>query len=283
MKKFTKVIALVLAVVFVATAFAACGGASNKVKCINIPLTDEQYAFGVAKDDAELLKAVNDFVAQIKTDGTLDSVINKYFGDGEKTPVISAAEDKNKDQLVVATNAAFAPFEYKEGEAYYGIDMELAKILADKLGKELVIKNVEFESVLQQVDAGYADIAMAGLTVNETRKKFVNFSESYYTASQVLITTEDDTTFDDCKTAEDVEAILNNLDASTVIGVQTGTTGQYYVEGDADWGFDGFKVTCTGYASGALAVQDMLNGNIKYVIIDQAPALYITDSYNAQA
>ncbi len=283
MKKFTKVLALVLAVVFVATAFAACGGASNKVKCINIPLTDEQYAFGVAKDDAELLKAVNDFVASIKTDGTLDSVINKYFGDGEKTPIISAAEDKNKDQLIVATNAAFAPFEYKEGEAYYGIDMELAKLLADKLGKELVIKNVEFESVLQQVDAGYADIAMAGLTVNETRKKFVNFSESYYTASQVLITTEEDTTFDECKTAADIEAILNGLDASTIIGVQTGTTGQYYVEGDADWGFDGFKVTCTGYASGALAVQDMLNGNIKYVIIDQAPALYITDSYNAQA
>ena len=283
MKKFTKVIALVLAVVFVATAFAACGGTSNKVKCINIPLTDEQYAFGVAKDDAELLKAVNDFVASIKTDGTLDSVINKYFGDGEKTPIISAAEDKNKDQLIVATNAAFAPFEYKDGEAYYGIDMELAKLLADKLGKELVIKNVEFESVLQQVDAGYADIAMAGLTVNETRKKFVNFSESYYTASQVLITTEEDITFDECKTAADIEAILNGLDASTIIGVQTGTTGQYYVEGDADWGFDGFKVTCTGYASGALAVQDMLNGNIKYVIIDQAPALYITDSYNAQA
>ena len=161
--------------------------------------------------------------------------------------------------------------------------MELAKLLADKLGKELVIKNVEFEAVLQQVDAGYADMAMAGLTVNEARKEFVNFSESYYTASQVIIAKEDDTTFDECKTAADVEAILKTLDKSTVIGVQTGTTGEYYVKGDADWGFDGFNVTCTGYASGALAVQDMLNGNIKYVVIDQAPALYITDSYNAQA
>lgn len=283
MKKITKIFALVLAVVLMVTAFAACGGASNKVKCINVPLTDELYAFGVSKDDPDLLKSVNEFVAQIKEDGTLDAVINKYFGDGEKTPIISAAEDKNKDQLVVATNAAFAPFEYKDGEAYYGIDMELAKLLADKLGKELVIKNVEFEAVLQQVDAGYADMAMAGLTVNEARKEFVNFSESYYTASQVIIAKEDDTTFDECKTAADVEAILKTLDKSTVIGVQTGTTGEYYVKGDADWGFDGFNVTCTGYASGALAVQDMLNGNIKYVVIDQAPALYITDSYNAQA
>ena len=78
----------------------------------------------------------------------------------------------------------------------------------------------------------------------------------------------------------EVEAILNACDKSTKIGVQLGTTGQYYTEGDEDWGFVGFPVTCTGYKSGSLAVQDMLNGNISYVIIDQDPANYIAKAIN---
>lgn len=67
---------------------------------------------------------------------------------------------------------------------------------------------------------------------------------------------------------------------SDSIGVQAGTTGQYYVEGDADWGFDGLPAKCTTYKNGSLAVQDMLNGNITYVIIDAAPADAITESIN---
>ena len=77
-----------------------------------------------------------------------------------------------------------------------------------------------------------------------------------------------------------MEAILNTKDASTTIGVQTGTTGQFYVEGDADWGFTGYAVTCTGYKNGSLAVQDLINGNIQYVVIDSAPAACITAAYN---
>jgi len=83
---------------------------------------------------------------------------------------------------------------------------------------------------------GKADIAMSGLTVKEDRKEYVTFSDTYYNASQKLIVREDDNTFDNCKTAADVEAILSSLSSDTKIGVQTGTTGQFYVEGDEDWG-----------------------------------------------
>ena len=184
-------------------------------------------------------------------------------------------------KLVVATNAAFAPFEYKEGDTYYGVDMEIMAALAESLGKELVISNMEFESVCTAVAEGMCDVAAAGLTVNETRKQILDFSDSYYNASQVLITKADDTTFDACKTVEDVEAILNALTASDKIGVQTGTTGQFYVAGDADWGFAGFPCECVGYEVGALAAQNILNGNVKYVVIDIAPAKAIVENTNA--
>ena len=192
----------------------------------------------------------------------------------------SAAKDDSKDQLVVATNAQFPPFESTSGDGYVGIDIEIMAGLAEYLGKELVIVDVEFDSVLLEVDTGKANIAAAGLTVSEERKKSVTFSESYYTASQVIIAPESDKAFDDCKSVEDVEKVLKSFDDKTVIGVQKATTGQYYVEGDEGWGFDGYACTCKTYNSGAQAVQDMINGGIQYVIIDEGPAKMIAASFN---
>ncbi len=301
MKKIVKALALVLCLTFVLSAFAACSGTKPEqgdepgtqeatteapkaaaVKVIDVSLTDEEYGFGVSKTDADLLAKANEYIAKIKADGTLDAIINNYFGDGTPAVITSAAEDASKDQLVVATNAAFPPFESTEGENYTGIDMELAKGLADYLGKELVIKNIEFDTVLPTVDAGQADIAITGLTINETRKKTVNFTDSYYTASQVLVVPADDTTFDGAADADAIVEILNGLTASDKIGVQKGTTGQFYVEGDADWEFDGLPAECVPFSNGALAVQDMINGNVKFVIIDQAPAMFIADSFNGK-
>ncbi|MBQ3094763.1 MAG: transporter substrate-binding domain-containing protein, partial [Clostridia bacterium] len=182
--------------------FTACGGSTVTAKVVDIDLTDELYAFGVDKDQPELLTQVNDFIAEIKADGTLDTIMNKYFGgEGELTPVTSAVPDASKDQLVVATNAAFEPFEYTDGDKYLGIDMEIAALLAKKLGKELVISNMDFDAVCLSVGQHKCDIAMAGLTVSEDRKEHVTFSESYYTASQRIIVPSNDTTFDACKTA----------------------------------------------------------------------------------
>ena len=254
---------------------------SNTAKVIDVDLTEEEYAFGVDKNQMDLLEQTNTFIEKIKADGTLDAICDKYFGGGEPEAVESAELDSSKDQLVVATNAAFEPFEYTKGDQYYGIDMEIAKLLADELGKELVIQNMDFDAVCLSVSQQKCDIAMAGLTINEERKEYVSFTDAYYQASQRLIVPSADTTFDDCKTADEVAAKLAELSASDKIGVQAGTTGQYYVEGSDDWGFAGLPAECVTYKSGSLAVQDMLNGNIKYVIIDAAPANAITASINA--
>ncbi len=291
MKKSVKILSIVLALVIVIGCFAACGGNKDdgdktpvaKVKVIDINLTDEMYAYGVDKNQPELLEKVNEFIDEIKKNGKFDAICNAYFGDGEKKGVVPAAEDSSKDQLVVATNAQFEPFEYKMGDKFYGIDMEIAALLAEYLGKELVIKDMEFDAVCLSVGQHKCDIAMAGLTVNEKREEYVTFSTSYYTANQKLIVKGDDTTFDACKTAEDVEAILNGYDASVKVGFQNGTTGNWYVKGDADWGFDGFKVTGVGYGSGSLAVQDLINGNLNLVVIDSDPAKFITEAINAVA
>ncbi len=278
-EKMKKIVAVVLAMVM-AAALAGCGGSKKTAKVIEIWLTNEEYAFGVDKTQPELLESVNAFIEEINGNGTFDEICNHYFGDGKPVAVTSAAYDESKDQLVVATNAAFEPFEYMEGDSYYGIDMEIAAQLAEYLGKELVIQNMDFEAVCLSVGQQKCDIAMAGLTVREDRMEYVSFSHSYYIASQKLIVASDDKEFDECLDAASVEAILKEKGGSVKVGVQMGTTGQFYAEGDADWGFEGLGVEVIGYKNGALAVQDLLNGNINYVIIDSAPAECITDAIN---
>ena len=284
MKK--KLLSLVL-VAAMALSVVACGAkeeaaaeAPVTAKVIDVELTEEQYAYGVDKNQPELLEEVNAFIAEIKENGTFDEICDHYFGDGEPVAVESVEEDASKEQLVVATNAEFAPFEYMEGDKYYGIDMEIAKALADYLGQELVIVNMSFDAVCLSVGQSKCDIAMAGLTITEERKEVVNFSESYYNAAQKIVVPSDNTEFDECAAAEDVAAILNEKDDTTKVGFQAGTTGQFYTEGDADWGFDGYAVEAIGYDNGSLAVQDMLNGNLDYVIIDAAPAVAITTAIN---
>lgn len=277
-----KILAIVLSTVMAAMLLAGCGSdnAKKTAKVIEVELTSEEYAFGVDKNQPELLESVNAFINEIKENGKFDTICNNYFGDGTPVAVTSGTYDESKDQLVVATNAAFEPFEYTSGDSYYGIDMEIAAALAEYLGQELVIQNMDFDAVCLSVGQQKCDIAMAGLTIKEDRKEYVNFTDSYYSASQKLIVTSDCTEFDACTDAAAIEAILNSKDNTTKIGVQTGTTGQFYVEGDVDWGFNGFAVQSVGYKNGSLAVQDLLNGNIQYVIIDSAPAACITEAIN---
>lgn len=297
MKLTKKISAVVLAVLMIVVAvFAGCssnGGndkkadepatSAAKVKVVDIELSSEEYAFGVDKKQPELKEKCNELLKEMKSSGELEEISNHFFGDGEPVAVTSAKQDNSKDQLVVATNAEFAPFEYKEGDKFYGIDMEIAKLLADKLGKELVIVDMAFDAVLLSVQQQKADIGMAGLTVTEERAKQVDFSDPYYNAAQKIICKADDKTFDNCKTKEDVDKILQGFDKSVLIGGQNGTTGQYYVEGSSDFGFTKLNTTWKGYANGSLAVQDLINGGINYVIIDAAPATAITNAINAVA
>ena len=285
--KMKKLAAVALSAVLALGVLAGCGSseggeksAAKTVKVIDINLTEEEYAFGVDKDQPELLTKVNDFIAEIQKDGTFEEICNHNFGDGEPVAVTSAAYDESKDQLVVATNAAFEPFEYTKGESYYGIDMEIAALLAEKLGMELVIQNMEFDAVCLSVGQHKCDIAMAGLTVKPDREEYVTFTSSYYEASQKVIVKSDNTEFDNCKAADAVTAILKEKTKDVKVGVQNGTTGQFFCEGDEEWGFEGFAMTTTGYKNGSLAVQDLINGNIDLVVIDSAPAAAITEAIN---
>ncbi len=197
----------------------------DTIKIIDIALTTEEYAYGVDKAQPELLEDVNEIIANIKADGTLKAIFDKYAaleyddegnvigGDDAIEGIASATKDTAKadKQLVVSTNAAFAPYEYKKGDKFVGIDMEIAALIAEELGLELVIEDMAFESVVTSVGKNGVDIAMAGLSVTATRKESVNFSASYYEgAYQVLIVKKDNTEFDNCTTKEQIEEILKS-------------------------------------------------------------------------
>ena len=293
MKKAFKILAVIMAFVIVGAVFAACGkktdgepsgntpSAKVTAKVIDVKLSDEQYAFAVNPNDEELLNSVNKFLAEIKENGKFDEIVNNNFGDAKPVEITSAVEDKTKDQLVVVTEPGFAPFEYTIGDKFAGIDMELAKLLADYLGRELVIKVIDFDSIFTTLNTNGADIGMAGITVSAEREKLVKFSDTYFNASQKLIVKSTDTKFDNCKTVQEVSALLKELPETVKIGVQTGTTGNSYVDGSEDLGFDGLTAKSVGYTNGSLAVTAMLNGDVDYVIIDEAPAVRITKAINA--
>ena len=284
-KTMKKILSLTMALLMIAVMFTACSNQKQNVKVIDIPLSEEQYAFAVSKENTQLLEQVNAYLKQIQEDGTFDEICDRYFGEGTPVKFKSTTKDASKEQLVVATSTGFAPFEMVENGEYYGIDMEIAKGLAEYLGVELVIEDMKFEAVVTQVQTNKCDIGMAGLTITPAREEQVTFSNSYYNASQVLIVMEDDITFDLCKTADDVVAILDKLDKSTNIGCQTGTTGATYLKGDLDlgddgYGFKGVPATCKEYDYAALAVTAMKNGDINFVILDNAPANAIAKSVN---
>ena len=272
---------LLSAIMLVGTVFAltACG-ANAKVVVLEYHLTAESYAFAINKEvGAEVKAAANELLADMEESGELDTLINSYF-DGTSTFEYTNPASK-EGCLVVATNAQFPPFEYKNGNKFTGIDMEIAKKLADKMGKTLYIDDMEFDSVITSVQTQIADIGMAGMTVTEKRKEAVDFSTEYYESAQVIMVLEGDDTFADCESAEDIVAKLAEQDSTYKIGTQKGTTGYMYSYGDVDFGYDGFKnVETKAYDNGALAVQDMLNGKINAVIIDEQPAKMIAATYN---
>ena len=155
--------------------------------------------------------------------------------------------------LTMATNAYFPPYEYYEGEKIIGIDAEIAQAIADKLGLELKIEDMEFDSIITAVQQGKADMGLAGMTVTEDRLENVNFSDTYAHASQVVIVTNDS----EIATVDDL--------ANKTVGVQLGTTGDIYAE-------DIEGVTLERYNKGFEAVQSLLTGKIDAVIIDEQPA-----------
>lgn len=136
-----------------------------------------------------MLAKFNAALAELKQEGTLESIMKNYIGDEiGKTPYESPANvDRSNGKLVMATNAAFEPWEYYEGDKIVGVDADIAQAIADKLGMELEITDMEFEGIIAAVTSGKADFGAAGMTVNEERLQSVDFTDTYANATQVII------------------------------------------------------------------------------------------------
>lgn len=158
------------------------------------------------------------------------------------------------ETLKMGTNAAFPPYEYKEGETFVGIDVEIADAIAKELGLTLEVVDMEFDSIIPAVQKGEVNFGMAGMTVNDERKLEVDFSSSYATGVQVVIVPED----------SDI-ASLDDL-ADKKIGTQLGTTGDMYSKDDYG------EENVTSYGKGADAVIALKGGDVDAVIIDNEPA-----------
>ncbi|MFI3174620.1 MAG: transporter substrate-binding domain-containing protein [Bacillota bacterium] len=179
----------------------------------------------------------------------------------EESAATSQATEPSGGTLKMATNAEFPPYEFYDGQEIVGIDVEIAGAIAEKLGMELVVENMEFGSIIAAVTSGKVDIGMAGMTVTEDRLENVDFSVSYATAIQVVIVPED-------SAITDVDDLF--LDgADNKVGVQTGTTGDIYATGDIE---DGGFGTIERFTKGADAVQALLTGRLDCVMIDNEPA-----------
>lgn len=190
--------------------------------------------------------------------------------------VFAACGNNNADttkKLTMATNAAFPPYEYKDGDGFAGIDVEIAGKLAEKLGMELEIIDTEFGSIIGGVQTGKYDMGMAGMTVTEDRLKNVNFSTSYAKGVQSVIVLEDSEykSYEDFYTGYDADGNPTGVIEGLKIGVQQDTTGDIYSSDEPkNWGFG--EESVIRYKTGADAVQALVTGKVTAVIIDNEPA-----------
>lgn len=161
----------------------------DELTMLDTAYSEESYAIAVSKDNPELTEKLNSAIAELKEDGTLDAILNKYIAkeEGATGYVSPEGTEYPNGTLVMATNAAFDPYEYIENGEVVGIDAEFAKALCDKLGYDLEIEDMEFDSIIAAVNSGKADFGMAGMTVTPEREEQIDFTDTYCTAAQNVI------------------------------------------------------------------------------------------------
>lgn len=223
-----KVIAIVLTTLMVLSLFAGCGSK-----------TEPTAAPTAAQTTAPAAETETPATAAAETEAVLSTV--------------------EAGKLIMSTNASFPPYEMTtDNGGFEGIDIEIAGAIAEKLGLELVVDDMDFDAALLAVQQGKSDIVMAGVSVTEDRLLVMNFSDSYATGIQSVIVKE----------GSDVN--MDNL-GDYMIGCQRGTTGYIYASDTPENGGYG-EDHVTAYDNGASAVQALMNGQIDCVIIDNAPA-----------
>lgn len=233
-----KVLAMLLAAAMMMT-MTACGGSASS----EAPASSEAAASSESAASEEAPAAEGSDVARIKEAG----------------------------ELVMLTNCGFPPFEYIDGTEPAGVDVDICKAIADKLGVELKVVDMDFDGVINALVAGKGDIIGAGMTITPEREESVDFSEVYFTSAQYMILPADSTL-----------ATLEDLKGKT-IGVQTGTTGDLFIDGEIkDGALKDSGATLKQYKTGLEAALDLNNGRLDCVVLDQFPAQTIV-SQNGDA
>jgi ABC-type amino acid transport substrate-binding protein len=239
-----KIATLLAALMVMTAAFVGCGSAD----------TGSSSAAGTSSTTSESSVAEDSSAASETSEEASTTETGDY---GEFTTI-------EEGKLIMSTNAQFPPYEMVadgegfNGTGFEGIDVEIASAIAEKLGLELQIDDMEFDSALLAVQNNTADVMLAGLTYNEERDEVMDFTTSYATGVQVVIVKEDS------------DVTMDNL-GEKMIGTQRGTTGYIYASDTPENGGYG-EDHVQAYDSGATAVQALVNGQIDAVIIDQAPA-----------
>ena len=161
----------------------------DELTTLDTAFAEESYAIAVSKDNPDLTEQLNGAIAELKENGTLDAILDKYIAkvEGAEGYVSPEGTEYPNGTLVMATNATFDPYEYIENGEIVGIDAEFAKALCDKLGYDLHIEDMEFDSIIAAVNSGKADFGMAGMTVTPERQEQIDFTDTYCTAAQSII------------------------------------------------------------------------------------------------
>ncbi|MDE6883830.1 MAG: transporter substrate-binding domain-containing protein [Lachnospiraceae bacterium] len=257
MKKATKAAALILAMAMAVSTLTACGGEKDAA-----PDAANTEAAGTAAEASEENAAEDTDAAE---DTAADAAEEEAAAGEEEAgaEAAGAVTTKTEGVLTFGTNAEFPPFEFVAGtgviDQYDGIDMAIAKQIAEDNGMTAAIENMEFDSLLVALQNGQIDAAIAAMTVTEERKEAVDFSVPYYTATQVMIVKED----------SDIAAAADMADKK--ICVVQGYTGEICVN-DMGYSYEAFK-------KGTEAVLELVNGKCDVVVIDSATAQkYVDDN-----
>ena len=184
-------------------------------------------------------------------------VISMFVVAGLTVTLLAGCAKKSDDTLIVGTEAGFAPYEYMEGDKVVGVDMDIAQAIADKLGKKLEIQNMDFDGALLAVQQGKIDFVAAGVSVSEERKEKMDFSIDYVDSTEVVVVNN---------SAPAVTAVSDDDLAGKVIGVQQGNIADFYVESNID------AKEIKRYTKFAQAAEDLKNGKIDCIVMDQYPA-----------
>lgn len=165
----------------------------------------ENYAITISKDNTDLKDAINGALDELIADGTLESIKKNYTGTDEEkgmSPYVIQNVERPNGTLTMATNAAFQPYEYYENGVITGLDVDMMNAVCDKLGYTLQIEDMEFDGIIGAVQSGKVDVGVAGMTVTEDRLKSIDFSNSYTTATQVIIVQDPDAAMEKLSLAE---------------------------------------------------------------------------------